>query len=390
MPKKRRRSRRKSETAIVRGLVVALVVAVALAGAVTWLRTDAGRMVMADRGLAAGEGWARGHLQGVILDAVGRREVPADSIIVETAPAGGPAVVRLSLRPDASLTALNLDLTAAVEEAGGTVHYGRRTADDDGAQLELRFGTRVTLTHRVLARRGRVPLPPEELDTARLAIVIDDLGHNVNGLTQRALALPAPITFAVLPELRYSARLLTEVQRSGHEAFLHLPMEPEPNTGYEAGEPQIRVGMDPGAIRRTVERCLGALPGVAGVNNHMGSRATASRPEMDAVMEVLAERGLVFLDSQTSARSVAHVAAADAGVPHLRNDIFLDAGGADVELVVERLRFLMRRARDRGWAVGIGHVNDATIDGLERILPRLADEGVALVPISALIHDLAF
>ena len=167
-------------------------------------------------------------------------------------------------------------------------------------------------------------------------------------------------------------------------------MEPEPDTGYEAGEPQIRVGMDRASIRRTVERCLGGLPGVAGVNNHMGSRATASRPEMDAVMEVLAERGLVFLDSQTSARSVAHVAAADAGVPHLRNDIFLDAGGADVELVVERLRFLMRRARDRGWAVGIGHVNDATIDGLERILPRLADEGVALVPISALIHDLAF
>ena len=86
--------------------------------------------------------------------------MPADSIVVETAPADGPAVVRLSLRPDASLTALNLDLTAAVEKAGGTVHYGRRTADDGGAQLELRFGTRVTLTHRVLARRGAGPPAP--------------------------------------------------------------------------------------------------------------------------------------------------------------------------------------------------------------------------------------
>jgi hypothetical protein len=389
MPKKRRRSRRKSEAAIRRGLVAALAIAVALAGAVTWLRTDDGRMAMADRGLAAGEEWARDHLHGVILEAVGAREVPADSIVVETAPVTGPALVRLGLRPEASLTALNLALTAAVEEAGGTVHYGRRTSDDDGAQLELRFGTRVTLTHRVLARRGTVPPPPEELETARLAIVIDDLGHNVNGLTRRALGLPGPITFAVLPELRYSARLLTEVRRAGHSALLHLPMEAEPDTGYDAGEPQIRVGMDARAIRRTVERCLDGLPDVVGVNNHMGSRVTPSRPEMDAVMAVLAERGLVFLDSQTSSRSVAHVAAADAGVPHVRNDIFLDAGGADVELVVERLRFLLRRAHDRGWAVGIGHVNEATVDGLERILPELEAEGVALVPIAELIHDLA-
>lgn len=362
---------------------MAVVLGILAIGA-AWMRSPAGRLFLADRGVNAAEEWAHGHLQAALLARLDALGVPADSIRVQSDPGNGPTLVRLPAT--VPLLDLNRELSAATEAAGGTLHRGWRRRDAEGEWIELLVGTRLRLTHRIVARPERVAPPPPPLPRGRLAIVIDDLGHNLNGLTRRALALPGPITFAVLPELQHSARALTEIARAGQFAFLHLPMEPESGAGYEAGEPQIRVGSSPESVRAIVEACLDGLPGVVGVNNHMGSRATKSRPEMDAVMGVLAARGLPFLDSQTTPHSVAHVAAAAAGVPTLRNDIFLDADDADVALVRERLDYLVRKARDRGWAVGIGHVNEATVAALEAFVPTLEGGDVELVPVTDLIH----
>ena len=385
--KARRRKKKASEVPVTfrRGLVVAIAVAAVLAGAVGWLRTDDGRLALADRGLTATDAWTRDRFESAVLQTLAGLGVPADSIVVEPSEVDGPTVVRFGT--DLDLTHLNLALTVALEDVGATVHQGRRSEDEDGEQLELRLGTRPRLTHRVLAHVGRVAPPPLPMPDARVALVIDDLGNNFNALTRRALALPQPITFAVLPGLVRTRRVLTEIERSGHEAFLHLPMEAEPSSGYDAGEPQIRVGMAPDAVRSAVESSLAQVGSVSGVNNHMGSRATRSRPEMDVVMGVLAERGLVFLDSQTTPRSVAHVAAAASGVPTLRNDIFLDANKADAALVAERFEKLVRIATSRGWAIGIAHVNEPTVSVLEQVLPTLEARGVALVPVSELIHE---
>lgn len=381
--------RRKQPTAPApRTLRVALAVLagvlVVLAAGVAWMRSPAGRLVLADRGVSAAEAWAHDHLQESLLLRLRELGVPADSIRVEPDPAGGPTLVRLPATR--SILELNRQLSAAAEAAGGTVHRGERHRDPEGEWMELLVGTRQRLTHRIVARPTRVAPPPPPLPRGQLAIVIDDLGHNLNGLTRRALALPGPVTFAVLPDLQHSARALTEIRRAGQSAFLHLPMEPDAGTGYEAGEPQVRVGIAAAEVRAIVEACLDGLPGVVGVNNHMGSAATRSRPEMVAVMEVLAVRGLPFLDSQTTSQSVAHVAAAAAGVPTLRNDIFLDADDADQALVRERLDYLVRKARQRGWAVGIGHVNEATVAALEAFLPTLAGGDVELVAVADLIH----
>lgn len=385
--KTRRRSKKKTApSGLQRGFAIALAITVALAACVVWLRSDAGRLVLADRGLGGGADWTHDRFESAVLRTLEDLGVAPDSIVVEPGPVDGPSIVRFGT--DLDLTHVNLALTVALESAGATLHRGRRTADDEGEQLELRIGTRPRLTHRIVARQGRVAPPPEPIPAARLAIVLDDLGHNVNRLTQRALALPAPVTFAILPGLTKSRLVLNQIGRAEHHALLHMPMEAEPETGYDAGEPQIRVGMDAAEIRRAVESSLDGLPGVVGVNNHMGSRATCSRPEMDAVMDVLGARGLVFLDSQTTPRSVAHVAAAAQGVPTLRNDLFLDAGNAEAPLVASRFEKLVEIALKRGWAIGIGHVNEPTISTLERLLPALEARGVALVPVAALIHDL--
>jgi polysaccharide deacetylase 2 family uncharacterized protein YibQ len=363
-------------------VLLILAASIAITG---WARTPSGRMIMADRGVPGQQGWARAQIESTLHHALDRAGVNPDSIVYSRGWDGAPDVVRV--QASGSLLSLNLALTEAVEAAGGHVLRGERNHDASGEWLELRLGTSASMTHRLVARRERVASKPPPLPVGRLALVLDDLGHNFNDLTRRAIHLPAPVTYAILPDRAQSRRVLTEVRRAGKVSLLHMPMEPDPGAPVGPGAPAVRVGMGSAEIRAAVRQGLDALPGVVGVNNHMGSRATRHRPEMDAVMDVLARRGLVFLDSRTTPFTVAHVAATAHGIPNLRNDLFLDIDTEDPIEIRRRLERLLRTARKRGWAVGIGHVHPATIAVLEEFLPTVSPEDVELVALPELILD---
>jgi len=128
------------------------------------------------------------------------------------------------------------------------------------------------------------------------------------------------------------------------------------------------------------------VSGACGINNHMGSRATANRPTMDAVMAAVSGAGLFFLDSRTTPDTVAEDAARSAGIPALRRDVFLDVV-AEPAAVRGALRAAAARAVAQGHAVAIGHVHPATIETLLRELPLLLD-GVILVRPSQLAREL--
>ena len=357
---------------------------VSLAG---WAQTPEARMRMADHALPGQQAFARRQLESTLQASLSSIGVDQDSVIFERGWEGAPNVVRL--QAPGSLVELNLAVTEAVELAGGRVLRGERHQDESGEWLELRLGTGSGMTHRMVARRERVAPVPPPLPVGRLALVLDDLGHNLDELTRRAIALPAPITYAILPERSRSGRVFTEIRRAGKQALLHMPMEPNPGAPVGPGKPVVNVGMDSAEIRRVVAEGLDGLPGVVGLNNHMGSRATRSRPEMDAVMVEIAARGLIFLDSRTTPMSVAHVAASSQGIPNLRNDLFLDVDTEDPEEIRRRLQRLLEIARRRGWAIGIGHIHPSTIAVLEEFLPTVDPEDVQLVPLSELILDAA-
>lgn len=383
MPPRRRRA-----APDLRRPLLALAGLLALGGMIAmtaWAQTPAARMQMADHGVWGQQAFARHRLSAILhasLDAVG---VSPDSVVFERGWQGAPNVVRLQSPGD--LVGLNLAITEAVEFGGGRILHGERHEDESGDWLELRVGTASGMTHRIVARRERIAPVPPPLPAGRLALVIDDLGHNFDALARRALALPAPVTYAILPERHSSRRVLTEVRRAGRQALLHMPMEPEPGAPVGPGRPAVMVGMDRERVRQAVAEGLDGLPGVVGVNNHMGSRATRSRAEMDAVMEEIAARGLVFLDSRTTPLTVAHVAATAHGIPNLRNDLFLDVDTTDPLEIRRRLERLLEIARERGWAVGIGHVLPETIRVLEEFLPTVDPADVQLVPVAELILD---
>jgi polysaccharide deacetylase 2 family uncharacterized protein YibQ len=230
-------------------------------------------------------------------------------------------------------------------------------------------------------KAGRAAIPPGT--TGLAAIVIDDLGNEL-GPAERIAAWKAPVAGAVLPGVAFSAASARALARGGKEVLLHLPMEP-------AGYPKVRPG--PGVILRsqsdaeivrTLENDLATVPGVVGVNNHMGSVATADPRVMRVVAGVLSDRGLFFLDSRTTDATVAERTAEEASVPAVSRRVFLD----DVETedaVSRQLAELVRRAREEGSAVAIGHPYPATLAVLEREMPGLAARGVKLVRVGELV-----
>jgi len=216
-----------------------------------------------------------------------------------------------------------------------------------------------------------------------ISIILDDMGYRWRD-GQRAVDLEGALTYAILPHAPYSRRLAERAHRRHKEIMLHLPMESE--AGRRLGPGGLHSGMTEKEFKRRVFESLNAVPHVRGFNNHMGSRLTRSPIEMGWLMQAAMFRNdLYFVDSRTTAETVAEQEARRRGIVATRRDIFLDyaPGRAVVET---QLDTLVRRARRQGHALAIGHPHPDTLAALEHWLPTLAGQGIRLVPVSQLIQ----
>lgn len=232
-----------------------------------------------------------------------------------------------------------------------------------------------------------VPAPAPKPGYARLVIVLDDMGVSVE-YSERALRLPGPLTLSFLPYGHGTKSQAARAKTLGHEVMVHLPMEPKPRpdgTTANPGPDALYVATPNGELPALVKKNLAPLAALAvGVNNHMGSRFTADRDGMRTVLETLEAEGFFFLDSLTSAESVAKDAAHGLAVPVLTRDVFLDHL-IDTDLIRQALAKAAKRAHKNGVAIAIGHPHARTLEVLADWLPTLEAQKIQLVPISAIV-----
>lgn len=230
------------------------------------------------------------------------------------------------------------------------------------------------------ARPSRTPAA----GAARIAIVIDDLGNEL-APAARIAGWKEPVAGAVLPDLRWSAASAEALARGGHEVLLHLPMEPEGYPRVRPGPGLVLRSQSDAEIERLLEEDLATVPGAIGVNNHMGSAATADARVMKAVSRVLARRGLFFLDSRTTDATVAERTAEEASVRAASRRVFLDDLARE-DAIRAQLDELVRRAHQEGAAIAIGHPYPVTLFVLEKDLPEIGKRGVELVKVGDLVR----
>lgn len=235
--------------------------------------------------------------------------------------------------------------------------------------------------------RYRIDFVPPVLDQPdrgpRVAIIMDDIGHSMHPVRQ-VIALNLQITGAILPERTYAKKAAQMLHRNNREVLIHIPMQPKQYPEINPGAHALLVGQNQEEIQKRLKMILDQVPHAVGGNNHMGSRLTEDRRSMALVMKALQKRGLFFIDSMTSARSVGLAEARRAGVPTIGRDIFLD-NNQNVTAIRKQLRKLIRLARERGQAVGICHPYPETLEALRLEVDAFRQMGVEVVPVSELL-----
>lgn len=228
------------------------------------------------------------------------------------------------------------------------------------------------------------PFPQTAYAGPKLAIVIDDMGQDLKKLDE-ILRLNADITVAVLPNLAHSVETADRAYSKGLDVLVHMPMEPKDSDAHDPGDGVVRGAMSAGEIKAVMELNIMSVPHAIGLNNHMGSRFTEDEAGMRAVLGVVKNRNMFFLDSKTSANSVGARLAKEMGLKNAERDVFLD-NERDVEYIKARFKEAAAIAAKKGKAIAIGHPYPETLEALRQAMPELSKKGVKVVSVSELVR----
>jgi uncharacterized protein len=208
--------------------------------------------------------------------------------------------------------------------------------------------------------------------THRVALVIDDFGNNMKG-TEDMLSLPIPLTVAVMPFLSTTKADAVLAHKKGKEVIVHLPMEPMSGKASWLGPKPITTDLSDEEIKARVTAAIKDVPHAVGMNNHMGSKATADERVMRIVLQVCKEHNLFFLDSRTNHRSIVGKIAKELDVPCIENEVFLDHVSSFAH-VSSKMELLCSRLRTEDDLIAIGHVGVSghiTSSVIKKYIPRL-------------------
>lgn len=270
-------------------------------------------------------------------------------------------------------------------------HHGSVEVSDRRVALPTALPFSAYSTPRYERYTAVIPPPAIPLPTRRrtpagkgeVAIIVDDMGSSLSQL-HSLVEIGQPLTFSIIPVLPHAREVAREAAGRGYEVMLHLPMEPEGYPTRRIEQDALLLSLSDDELRARVDRLSAAVPEAVGANNHMGSRFTASQEKMEVVLRELKKRGLFFVDSVTTPKSVGYATARRLEMGTARRQVFID-NDQDDALLRRQLERLADAARRHGSAIGICHPYPATIRVLSVVMPEMAREGIQFVFVSRLI-----
>lgn len=229
-------------------------------------------------------------------------------------------------------------------------------------------------------------LPVDENNKAKIVIIIDDMGISPMH-TAEIIGLKAPLTTSFLTYGNAKKETAQKAHENGFEIMLHVPMMPH----IEASLAPITLSSDMSdeEIKEKFNEMLERYDGVElfGINNHMGSKFTEDEHAMGLIMEILKERGMYFVDSKTTPKSVGRKVAEEYGVPYIARDVFLDNENT-YEYVMNQLLTTEQIASKKGFVVAIGHPRTNTYKALKTWLQHYDKDKYELIHVQDLLKAL--
>lgn len=225
-------------------------------------------------------------------------------------------------------------------------------------------------------------LAPADTGAPLIALVIDDVGQSFERAME-VVALEPPLALALLPYADRLPELAKAARERGHEVLAHLPMQPD-NGAIDEGPNGLRLDLDAAELQRRLVWNLDRIEGLVGASNHMGSRFSADAQGMRMVLGEVRARGLLWLDSRTTAASVGVSVAEELNLPAASRDMFLD-NRLDAASIAERLRETEAIARANGYAIAIGHPHHVTLQAIRVWQSEVRQRGFQIAPLSAVV-----
>ncbi len=220
---------------------------------------------------------------------------------------------------------------------------------------------------------------------SRISIVVAGMGLSRSATIAAIQQLPGTVTLAFAPFASDLEAWIEQARAAGHEVMLQLPMEPY---DYPVNDPGPYTLLTSLSVEDNIERLewlLSRFTGYVGVTNYMGSRFTSSPQHVRPILEVLKQRGLMFLDSRSSRNSVAAGIADEIELARALNNRFLD-NVASRAAIDARLDDIERIAKATGYAIGIGFPYPVTIERVAAWAAMLEGKNLVLTPVSALVN----
>ncbi len=237
-------------------------------------------------------------------------------------------------------------------------------------------------SHKTKPKKKKIKVKGQPL----LAIIIDDCGIGHMESFEKALKIPYPITFAILPFRTFSKKCAFLANGKGYKIILHMPMEP---ISYPKSDP------GPGAIFKTdrktkilekLENAFSNIVFAEGFNNHMGSAVTQSRFAVRVLLSYAKKHNKFFIDSRTTPYTVVEEEANKLGITVFSRDVFLD-NIVDYKHIKKQLNEAINKAYQHGYAIAIGHNYPTTIDVLSKEMPKL-DKKVNFIFVRDLYNEI--
>lgn len=208
----------------------------------------------------------------------------------------------------------------------------------------------------------------------QVLLILDDMGNKRSDL--RALTLPSEVTFSILPGTPYSQHLADEASEQQRDIMLHLPMQAEQDVAL--GPMAITLDMGSTVVERTLRSAFASVPHVVGVNNHMGSLYTRNLDAMDRFMRLLRPYNVFFIDSRTTAYSVAAQSAEQQDIPVATRHLFLDHF-PNRAFIHHQWELLRQLSKTQPLTIVIAHPHQVTLTFLLEKMAERDEEGISLV-----------
>jgi len=195
------------------------------------------------------------------------------------------------------------------------------------------------------------------------------------------------LSIAILPFLVGSVAAARGGLASDFDVILHMPMEPRGRRTSVRENVAVFSDSDDRTVRKRLNAALDSLPvGLVDINNHMGSLFTERGAKLAVVMDELAKRNLFFVDSVTSAKSVAFDVALRHGLTAGRRNFEFIDNKPDARHAIGQFKQLIATASSKPMLITIMHDRKHSVTALETMLPAIRKAGIELTYAAELLE----